>query len=275
MGARSLNGGTSWSVTPSPPGLGPDAGLVDVAVDAGGRLWGLVQDFPNGQYHGETKIYYSDDKGDSWTLATSLNAGSFGYASGWRILPHPANPNIVAAIGFSHNIPQIGDYRGFILYTSDGGASWSHNLDASIREGLYGVMSLHDAVMLPSGRIIAQGPFGIQSPPKWSTLSSTNFGDDWTTSWTVTETYALTNGLFVDRSGTRVGFIYTPNYSSQPGEHYLMLSTDSGTTFQQASLSQELKDFIDPDLEQLLFRFASSAETDSLYVAIGDSSFDN
>jgi RHS repeat-associated protein len=263
-GSRSTDGGKTWSSTPD-PGIG-GGGIADIAEDAGGRIWATAD--TTDQWSPQTKVYYSDDGGSTWTLSTTLGPGPSQYrsVSGWKVLTSPTDPNTVAVVGFSHNIPNYGDYRGFVLYTHDRGATWNVNYNAATSQG-GATRMYYDAALTSSGRIVALGPFKIQSPWHWYVAYSDDFGATWTTSVDIAGTLNAVNGLFVDPSGQRLGFIATTYISGGNFTHRLMLSTDSGATFSQVSLGQELDQYLGG--MGTFGTFAASPQTDSLYVYTG------
>ncbi len=116
VGKRTKDGGNIWSDTPD-PGIGNNGGIVHVASDAGGRLWSLAQAFPNGQNYPQTKVFYSDNGGDSWIHSKTLPESGSAAVAGWKIVPHPTNANTIAVIGFTSAPP----FTGFILSTTNRG----------------------------------------------------------------------------------------------------------------------------------------------------------
>ncbi len=264
VGRRTKDGGQTWT-TPGDPGLS-GGGVIHYAADAGGRLWALWQD--SSPYY-RTKLSYSDDAGDTWSapVFTMGSGAAFERVRGWKILTHPTDSNIIAVVGFSSNYFGNGDASGWIAKSTARGATgtWTIYQRPELDEGQYGVREWYDAVMLPSSRIVVQGPFHIQSPIKWSTFYTDDLGSTLSTAWSVEHTPTRINGLFWKDS--RVAFIRS-RIDTDPDQHRLMLSFDNGSTFGEYSLPQELESFVGASF--VLSRFTMSTGADSIYLGTSE-----
>ncbi len=266
-GARTKDGGISWGVTPLPADGGlDDGGIVHIAADAGGRLWMCGQDTTDLSFT-KSLIYYSDDEGDTWTQVFANGTGSSPQIRRiWRVITHPTDQNIIAALSFKRDSVA----SGYTHYSTDRGASWNTNSDVKTKLGQQGVMHTYSAVMLdtPSGtpRIIAQGPFNTSGSVPWWTLRSDDFGASWPTIGTTKAGVADRNmGLYV--RGTTVAFIQK-DPDPAPDVHHLFLSKNSGQSVSEKSLPVELEALVDDGLTVKAFAF--SPETDSLYYKVAE-----
>jgi len=231
-------------------------GIMDVAVDAGGRIWCIVHDTSSG--YTVTDIYYSDDDGDNWTQACTYGNGTTQIYQAWRILPHPTNQNIIAIVGTG----VVGLATGFILYTLDRGVTWGINYKSGIQKAQVTVDQCYDALMLPNGRIMWLGLTGANSR---ACQYSDNWGQAWTTAWSVSSSYVIPHGLYRSASGSTVAFII----GTQTGVPYtvrLYLSSDGGATFTEQSLAIELETFVGVNAITLGGRYAYSPAPEAIYV---------
>ncbi len=89
----------------------------------------------------------------------------------------------------------------------------------------------------------------------------------WTEAWTVSNSWANVNGLFVDATGSRLGFLYTPDTQQLQGQHYVMVSQDGGVSFQQLTLATELQQFLSPNVLVSPTAFAMSQSADAFYLS--------
>jgi len=262
-GARTKDGGNTWSATPAPP-WGAHGGIKHLARDAGGRVWMTAHDWVSNSAYTQTRVFYSDNDGDNWTLSTTLGSGGgVPVYAGWKLLPHPANQNIIAIIGDAWGLNSPGDHAGFLAYTTNRGATWAINRTGLV-SGQLGVAYVRDAAMLPTGRIVAVGQFGTGAPVPFSAQISDDYGVTFASPWGVTGIYTRTLGPFHSADGARVAFLYTPAINAAPQTIDLMLSTDFGASFTAAPLAQSLRDFLGADPGNLV-RFASSPGGDALY----------
>ncbi len=117
---RSLNEGDTWSNVSPPVGY-----CMGVSHGAGDRLWAITDEradpatFTPGS--SQSRIYYSDDWGDSWVLShtiTDVFAGRYFHA--YNIAAHPTDTNKVVVEGV-----HMFDWAVRMWSTADGGASWS------------------------------------------------------------------------------------------------------------------------------------------------------
>ena len=264
VGARTKDGGDTWSATPD-PGVG-GGGIKHIAADAGGRLWCIVHD--SHATWRRTKIYYSDTDGDSWTLSTTHGSGASAEQSdGWRIVTHPTDQDTIAIIGF-----QFGTtgpfYRGYVLITKNRGASWSIKLTQDITRGQAGVMQFYDAVMLSTGRIIAQGPFTPVSPVIWYTIYTDDDGDTWQQGILQQNSNYRTNGLYVSAGEGIIAYMFTDLNLTTIERHKLYISTNQGESFSVVNLSQELQDFVGLGVDLFtVLRFIPSTVHEAMYIA--------
>ncbi len=265
VGRRTKDGGQTWD-TPADPGVG-GGGVIHYALDAGGRLWALWHD--SSDAYTRTRLSYSDDGGDSWsTPVFSMGSGTWPQqVRGWKVLTHPNNPNTIAIIGFADSyFGGLNNRNGWIAYSLDRGTTWTITGTPTIREGQPLLRWAYDAVMLPSNRIVFQGPLESGSPVRWRTRFTDDFGQTVTTSWSMNNSQARINGLFW--KDNRVAFFHTININSNPIQHRLVLSTDGGSTFTQVSLGQELEAWTGVNFQ--LTRFAALPEVDAIYLGTYD-----
>lgn len=106
----SLDNGESWSDL-THPSAGSQPRML--AIDANNRWWAIVHDtvpVPD-----ESRIYYSDDQGSSWTLARTVS----GITQTGHIAPHPTDGNKLVASWATG----AGAIR--IEVSTDGGATWT------------------------------------------------------------------------------------------------------------------------------------------------------
>ena len=259
-GRRTKDGGQTWSA-PGDPGVG-GGGVIHYAVDKNGRLWALWHD--GGSTFTRTKLSYSDDAGSTWSAPVlTIGNGTSQQVRGWKVLVHPANANTIAVIGFSFGYWSGTSPDGWIAHSLDRGGSWTVRRVSLIREGQTGVRYLYDAVLLSSNRIVFQGPLNTGTPVLWSTRYTDDFGSNVVTAWSVSNSNARVNGLFW--KDNRVAFFYTLDIAANPQQHRLMLSTDSGASFSQVTLAQELESYVNANFS--LTRFAALPEVDAIYLA--------
>lgn len=269
VGARTKNGGDAWSATPD-PGVG-SGGIKHIAADAGGRLWCIVHDLHSAWRR--TKIYYSEDDADNWTLSTTYGTGASPLQiDGWKVIPHPTDQDTIAIIGFSGGVPAPGQTRGFILITKNRGSSWAVHTTLDIRRGQGGVMQYYDAVMLSDGRILVQGPFTVVFPVKLFTLYSDTDGATWQEGIMQQSSNYRINGLYVSADEDTIAYILSDSAITTAGRHRVYVSTDKGETYSVITLAQELQGFV--GLGSGLFmlsRFVSSTPNAAMYVATNES----
>ncbi len=175
---RSEDEGDNW-VDVSPP-LGYCGGI---SRGAGDRLWAITDPRPNPVTvnGGPSRIYYSDDWGDTWVLSHTIAETSFG-TRGWplfNIAAHPTDANKVVVEG----IRMVGaDVR--MWSTSDGGATWSAAFDPTFPVAVGNVggqlaLSLEYAsdgsMVYSSGATVGSGIIYI--------FRSTDDGANWVTYW--------------------------------------------------------------------------------------------
>ncbi len=262
VGARTEDGGNTWSATPD-PGVG-GGGIKHIAADAGGRLWCIVHD--TGSTWVRTAIYSSDTDGDSWTLSTTHGSGGSPQASkGWKVVPHPTDPNTIAIIGFSANVWGLGNVDGYILITKNRGASWTVEHNSDIRNG-QAAMWPYDSIMLSDGRIIAHGPFVIISPTNWYTLYSDTDGATWNQGILQTGSLLRANGLYVSEDENVIAYMWT-DLEPTLNEHRLYISTNQGESFSLVTLAVELEDFVGEFDSFEITRLTTSTVHDAIYIA--------
>lgn len=260
VGRRTKDGGAIWDTPGTPPNfvLG---GIFTYAIDAGGRVWCLAHtddvSFP------KLRVCFSDNDGDTWTESTTLGSGvTDETVEGWKIMPHPTDQNRIAVIAFTSGIVSPAR-RTHVLTTTSRGASWTVNHSTDITQGELFLIWTYDCIMLPSGRLVAMGPF--TTADWWHAYS-----DDDGASWTATEFRTgdisnLTDGFFHSLSFSKIGFL-NMDTTPFPGEVRLWLSFDQGATFTEQVLSVEFEDLTNPaPVTGFLFCFAYSPTRDALY----------
>jgi len=197
----------------------------DFAVDAGGRWWGLTLDI-TGNDHGTAKIWYSDDEGDSWTLADTLTDEDPNYLRMFRIVCHPFNQNIIAAIGLGGTLSRT----PVVHYTLDRGTSFGTNtLGATLAYNTYAYST--DVLMTSSGRLVWGGLY-LTGTATVGIAVSDDYGQNWTK---VKDFGAVANQWCWGPSGTKHGTIlYALHYDGSNGLDLVTeawRSGDSGATW--------------------------------------------
>lgn len=267
VGARSKDGGDTWSATPD-PGVG-NGGIKWVERDVGGRLWCIVHD--SHSVFRRTKIYYSDNDGDSWVLSTTHGTGAPSeQVDGWRIIVHPTDQDTIAIIGYQDGVTPPGGTVGFILITKNRGASWTVNTSVDIRRGQSAQWGF-DAVMLSDGRIVAQGPFVVQATIKWDTWYSDDDGVTWTLSQRHLSNSLRMNGMYISSNEDTIAYTLTDILDSTKERIKIWLSTDQGATFSEISLTVEIQEFV--GLSDLFSpaRFIASGVFEAMYISTNQS----
>ncbi len=260
-GLRTKDGGETWEATPEPAWIA-GSGAKHFAADAGGRLWMISHGTTT---YTQTQIWYSEDKGNTWTLNETLGNGlggaNYDIYQGWKLLPHPTNQNIIAVIGHNPRYSGLGGDTGFMAHTLDRGeTSWTVYHKDEYRSGQSSVTYTRDAAMLPTGRIVAVGQLGYVYP-HWANYTD-DYGANVVGVWSDLASEARTVGPFVSSDGTRVAFLYSPNLQGNPTT--LMLSTDSGESY----VATTLPAFLGGNPGNLS-RFAYSSINDAIYLAHG------
>lgn len=147
---RSVDYGNSWAALVQPIAA---YHIHDFDIAPGGRLWTIWEKDTGTS---ETRVYYSDDNGDTWVLSHTRTG--FGVSKHNNISCHPTNDNYIVC-GFAHG------FRG-VHITTDGGTSW-----ATLQVG--GTASNDTYAVWGSGdRIVIQ----IQFPPTYHLQTSDDFG---------------------------------------------------------------------------------------------------
>lgn len=183
---RTVDGGQNWTYISHPDAY---ARWQSFGRDSNGRIWGTA-------YREDTVstlsrynyIYYSDNLGDTWTLAYSegpLTSGTGNQRYIVDIIVHPTNPLFIMAFGHDN----VNSGRIHTWYSNNGGSSWTHTRLTSTKtftssnkpEFETSPNWKHSAkpIWLPSGRLIFYGsPF---SPGKLTYLIYTDDYVNWTT----------------------------------------------------------------------------------------------
>lgn len=120
---RSEDEGDAWSDV-SPP-LGS---VRDISHGAGDRLWAITdpRQNPGTINGGPSRIYYSDDWGDTWNLSYTIPEISFG-TRGWplyNIAAHPTDATKIVVEG-----AEMVGWDARMWRTVDGGSTWSAAFD--------------------------------------------------------------------------------------------------------------------------------------------------
>lgn len=265
VGARSLDGGATWAAAVDPGNIlgavDGDASALSWARDAGGRLWEVTMEDFGGLDDG-MGIYYSDDDGDTWTLATSRTADSGNVAiNAWKILPHPTNQNIIVVMSSRR---QITTARTLTYYTLDRGATWNVNDDnpETLPRVTTGITNFYtyDAIILPNNRIIVSrlNP-GSDELTIWR---SDNFGASWTQSiqFGTSPEGARGTRLYANAGGTIVALLAQIPLADT---WVLLRSTDGGVTFNEIDISDQFPVEVVDDTPTAT---AVSANADAIYI---------
>lgn len=246
--ARSIDGGASWSACATPTA---DGGWLQFVMDAGGRVWGLMNRTPADT---EARVYYSDDNGASWTLSQTVTvAGVLWYGTG--IAAHPLNQNIIV-FTMTRGAVTLG---GRLYYTTNRGGAWNFNANNDID-----VLDEHDRFelrMASSGRIHLMGRSDVTNTQRFQ------FSDDYGLTWTIGSVEAGSNrywGMFI--SGDRVAYL---KEDTGTGDVRLWLSTNGGASFAVVTLSEELETFIGAQVVAQRVGTATSADRDAIYLTTG------
>ncbi|MCJ7527437.1 MAG: glycoside hydrolase [Methyloceanibacter sp.] len=275
-GARTKDAGGTWGAAVD-PGFVDNGGVIQYALDAGGRIWCLYHDTEPGKSsaYTRTNLCWSEDEGDTWHGHQSIGWGGGGtgwqpYAqvAGWYIMPHPTDQNKIAVwIAWGFHYPTLGPSPAGIWYTTDRGVNMTLNANMTLTRGQSGVRMYYDALMLPSGRIVIAGWWGV-------CFSQVYITDD----WGLTAGLALDLGanvlkhldrLFADASGNKVGVVYASTVGGPPYPQRIWLSNAGASvgSFSELALAQQLEDYTGELINQK-GRVAYSALLDTLYFDI-------
>ncbi len=227
---KTIDGGANWTLTNSPFGTTIIYGLKvfdDQKVIAVG---------------GSAKAYMTTDGGDTWTALTTNIPGSFfaigfldnniGYIGGynspspvmskttdggltWNAISFPASFDKYGSIwGIACkdiNIVWFSDINGNILYTQDGGASWTPGKKVN-NNGLYSMAIVgNDLWTCGSGGTILKGYSDPLIPVELTSFIASVSGKDVSLNWT-TATEVNNSGFQIERklgnsSWNKVGFV--------------------------------------------------------------------
>ncbi|KKK63563.1 hypothetical protein LCGC14_2993010, partial [marine sediment metagenome] len=250
-GRRTKDGGDTWGDTPDPRPAGD--GIVQFALDAGGRIWCAVP------HSSKVYVYWSNDEGDTWNLSRTIDDASFNAV--WKILPHPTNQNTIAVISYT-TTPQ----EGAINYTLDRGSTWNSNRTSDLYRWTASVNLYYDAVLLSNNRIVAIGPLAASGgSPLWRVIYSDDWGANWSVAFSVAGSGVRFSNLFVSPGGARLGFVYVEDRTASPGDWHLALSTNGGSAFSVTALATELETLWTTDVDDDGFLSTMSPERDALY----------
>lgn len=255
--AYSKDGGASFAALPSAL-----ARSLWFARDAGGRLWALVDDGA-----GNTKVYYSDDDGDTWNGGTgSLFVGS---RQPLAIACHPTDQNRLVIFGSTVGIPSNSPW---VYHSTTRGASWTEYTGGTRPNiGAGGVPWHYGLRYLQNGRIIASGPLAIGSPTQWRIMTS----DDAGSTWTVRKSENSSSISYWSLGAAPSGLVVVMR-QDQGGSPYVsepLISMDFGNTFTQTALGQTLEAFTGTNTP-IMKGMAYDHEDDRMYLALAASGFE-
>jgi hypothetical protein len=218
--------GAAWADLARP--TGGDYFWVDFAIDAGGRLWGLAldTDTETDSNYGCTRLYYSDDQGDTWTLAQEWECTS-SYANVYKmchVVCHPTDQNIMAILGWGNIY-----YKWRTLWSVDRGLTFTKK-DSSANDSYDDLGFQTEPVMTAASRLV------------WVTCSAASGDshvkttDDQGATWTVRFTFGSeasdslgTVGLAHDFLGSKIFVGQCHSGDSYVGQ--VWFSLDQATTW--------------------------------------------
>ena len=139
---RSSDEGDTWIDVSPGPSTADEEYTTSFSQGANGRIWAITDNRQSQSTLAATsdksRIYYSDDKGTTWTLSHTIPqsfAGRFYHA--YNIAADPNDETIIAVEG----IETLGfDMR--LWNTSDGGASWSGAINPTFPVGVDNVVGV-------------------------------------------------------------------------------------------------------------------------------------
>ena len=253
VGARTQEGGATWDAIPGAAG----EGTIHIARDAGGRLWRTTQ---SGGTNTVTKIYYSDDDGDNWTLVKTWNGASQNRLA--LIACHPLNPSIIAVFGYDY----VGGWRGVISHSANAQSAtptFTDHANTTTIGPATGIQyeTAYKLQFAPSGRLFVIGQFQAEH----RIVSSDDYGATLTTRFAGSAATGLIQGLFISQDGQRVAVAWEPDTAVSPDVIQIQLSSDAGASFAALALAQSLRDFVGADCN--IVRFAGSPQADAIYIA--------
>lgn len=171
---RTEDGGATWGALSVPA-----SGEVwqDIARAAGGvgghpvRLWGLTI---NNSTPDQSKIWYSEDDGDSWTLSTTISASTNRLH---HIVAHPTNPQRIAAIGV------INATTLRTVITLNDGTGWDTNDDVGQIGASQGHHEEYLMLQTTQGTRIVGGGIQHFAIARDCVYSSDDNGSTWAVRW--------------------------------------------------------------------------------------------
>ncbi|KKL24624.1 hypothetical protein LCGC14_2413470, partial [marine sediment metagenome] len=139
---RSSDEGDNWTDVSPGPSTADAEYTTSISLGANGRIWAITDNRKSQSTiavsSDKSRIYYSDDKGTTWTLSKTITnnfGGRFYHA--YNIAADPNDANTIAVEGVE---PLGSDMR--LWNTSDGGASWSGAIDPTFPVGVDNLGSL-------------------------------------------------------------------------------------------------------------------------------------
>lgn len=184
-------------------------------------------------------IFRSPDGGNSWTLASTSNVGTFEGLACSKILVDPSNPaTVLAAMGFSCCHSGLTNTNQGVYRSTDSGASWAQVITVNGPGQAIGGHSFTDLAYSASGTIFAAVRFqGV--------YASTDHGASWTQmaspfpSHTTPDTNNFARASLASRGTTLWCLVADVNDNpSKPGsgDTGLSQSTDGGNTWTRVIL---------------------------------------
>lgn len=199
---RSTDYGNSWTLLAD---AFPSSTPLDVDVAPGGRVWAIW----DADLASESRVYYSDDDGDTWVL--SHTRSGLGVSKHNNIKCHPTNDNYIVT-GFAHG------FRG-VHITTDGGASWTtKQVGGTASNETFAVWGTNDRIVI-----------GIMFPPNFHIQYSDDFGDSYVDSGILGGTFDTLDILKIGPPSGSTIFVL-------PGDAFLYKSADNGSTYIQMTL---------------------------------------
>lgn len=225
----STDGGDTFNTMPAAL-----TGAVWFDVDAGGRIWALVETSGGA----DVKIYYSDDDGANWSGGTGVLDKTTGSFTSGLIVCHETNQNRICVMGMSGS-------SAWLYITYDRGVTWTEYTGGTRPKmpdpGVVGGTS--GAHWFANNRIVVFGN-GIDGTAGWKVMTSDDSGPSSST-WTVRYT-DTTSGLELSGMGARFDGKMVIGHAVETGSPFVtkpLVSLDYGSNWALAEPALTLQDF--------------------------------
>lgn len=223
------------------------------AKDAGGRIWAVTYAAV------QTRVYYSDDSGDNWTLNYDTGGNTF---KALFIACHPTDQNKIIICDGSTNTGTPAS-----RYTLNRGTSWTQQTGgAQLIETQGGIREQFHIQWLgvggANGRIVAAGVYGGAATYYQIVKYSDDMGANWTTAYTgIGDQW---RGLSVSNTGTKLVIwseMRSGTYVSKP-----LVSLNSGQTWALVAPAQTMQDYTG-STTAISYGMAYDPNNDALYIS--------